>query len=262
MTQVVHPSARDALAVRGYVICSQQRSGTNYLCQLLESTGKLGRPQDYFNGAGLRARSWPDYPLDREAQLAAVLERGATPNGVYGLKMFPERFDDVQATRWAERLPGLRFVALERHDLLGQALSNVRAAQTNSYRAHVPATGPVEYDSKRIARQLQLIAQGQARWQLFFARNGIQPLRLTYEDIVAAPQAAVDAIARLVGIEAATPIDAASVTLTVQRDALTEEWRRKFLADHGDAAWLDGLAVTGGMPALVRAAAAFWRRRG
>lgn len=229
--------------LRGYVICSQPRSGTNLLCQILESTGVLGRPQDYFNGAGFRARGRSEYPLDREAQLAAILTEGCTPNGVYGVKMFCARFDQVVATRWPDRLPGLHFIFLDRADLLGQALSNVRAAQTGSYRANAAETRPPFYDPEHIRRQLQANVRDRARWQLYFARNAIVPLTLSYEQIVAAPQAAAEAVARLVGVGGQVAIDMTAVALTVQRDALTEDWRQRFEVSQRDTTVLDRLVM-------------------
>src|SRR5258708_7421733 len=101
------------MAVRGYAICTAARSGSNFLDELLTSTGQLGRPMEYFNAVARRATGMPDYPDDPEAQLAAILNLGATPNGVYGVKLFAEQFDAVAATRWPLRLPNLRFVHLE-----------------------------------------------------------------------------------------------------------------------------------------------------
>ena len=73
---------------RGYVICTALRSGSNYLCQLLTSTGKLGAPLKYFNGHSRRIFEDPSYPDQPEAQIAKILTVGAAPNGVYGLKLF------------------------------------------------------------------------------------------------------------------------------------------------------------------------------
>jgi LPS sulfotransferase NodH len=48
--------------LKGYAICATPRSGSNFLSQLLESTGRLGRPLEYFNGPARRELTWPDYP--------------------------------------------------------------------------------------------------------------------------------------------------------------------------------------------------------
>jgi trehalose 2-sulfotransferase len=120
---------------RGYAVCTERRSGSIFLCQLLASTGVLGAPTDFFDDVVVKQRGVADYPSDPEAQLAAIPRLGSTPNGVYGLKLFSRHFDAVRHTRWAERLPRLSFIHLTRLDVVGQAISHVRAMQTQQWTA-------------------------------------------------------------------------------------------------------------------------------
>src|SRR5262245_15968954 len=126
------PQQQDEPVARtGYALCTEPRSGSNYVCWLLDTTGVLGHPTEYFNvqtmrfGLGMR-----DYPSDPESQLSAITRLGTTSNGVYGLKLFSWQFDLAKSTNWARRLPSLRFIHLVRLDVLGQAISHVRALQT------------------------------------------------------------------------------------------------------------------------------------
>ena len=79
------------------MICTTPRSGSNYLSQILESTGVLGRPREYFNGPARRVLDDPSYPDDVEAQIERILTDGATANGVYALKLFPDQFRRASA---------------------------------------------------------------------------------------------------------------------------------------------------------------------
>ena len=107
---------------RGYVICSEHRSGSTFLCQLAASTGRLGIPDEYFRHTEFSVA------VDRDPTLlGGILARATTANGVYGLKVFSQQFDATMRARWTQSLPGLRFVHLERRDLLGQAISLVKA---------------------------------------------------------------------------------------------------------------------------------------
>ncbi|HEX8640054.1 MAG TPA: Stf0 family sulfotransferase [Allosphingosinicella sp.] len=224
--------------LRGYVICGEQRSGSSYLCQMLTSTGLLGRPIEYFSGPGM-ATYFPGYPQDPEGQLRQVTERGTTPNGVYGLKIFSADFDRIGRIGWARRLPNLRFVSLTRRDLLGQAISAARSAQTGQYASIVGASKVPVYDRALIISELHRLAAGQTRWAVFFARCGLMPLHLEYEEIVADPQKAVDAVARLVGVKQPTIVDPGQIRTRVQRDCLSEEWRARLLAEAADLDFLD-----------------------
>jgi trehalose 2-sulfotransferase len=223
--------------MRGYAICTEPRSGSVFLCRLLRSTGVLGKPTEYFNADAVRGvRGGPvDYPPDPEAQLAEIPRLGSTPNGVYGLKIFSQQFDLVKSTRWAERLPSLAFIHLERRDLLGQALSHARAVQTQQWVSSHATNAEATYDRDLINNALALAAREQARWRYYFARNGIAALSLVYEDIVQAPQETVEAVGRLVGLTETPKVDLDQLgDLTIQRDALNDEWRARFLAEARD----------------------------
>ncbi len=218
------------MELRGYAICTTQRSGSNFLGQLLESTRLLGRPKEYFNPGIRRNPGMEDHPRDSHGQLERITTRGATPNGVYGLKLFPGQARRAAVTHWANVLPGLKFIHLERQDVLGVALSHVRALQTDQYRSTRPVLGEAVYDRDKIYERLRDAVVSQACWRLYFSRNGISVLSLVYEDVVRAPQAAVDAVARLVGVDGAI-IDPSVVDMRVQRDEVTDEWRERFMRE-------------------------------
>ena len=220
----------------GYAICTEPRSGSVYLCRLLASTGVLGNPTEYFNGDTLRGRGFADYPDDPEAQLALIPRLGATPNGVYGLKVFAHHFDRVMATRWAQRLPSLAFIHLTRLDSLGQAISHVRAIQTQQWVAHRVAIAEPVYDFDAIKERLVGLLLDQNRWRYFFARNGMPVLHLIYEQMITQPRETVEAVGRFLGLADPPLIDMSKVEVKIQRDALSDEWRARFIAEAGTLA--------------------------
>lgn len=235
----------------GYVICTTGRSGSSYLCQLLESTGILGLPREYFNTAARRLRDDIEYPTDPAAQIDWVLSKGTTPNQIYGLKIFPTQIDGLKKFPWAERLPRLHFVHLARDSLVDQAISGVRAQQTAQWRSTDNPRRAVRYDAVGISRNLRNIAVEDARWRLFFARNGLNPLRLRYEDVLASPQSAVDQIARYLGVSEPATIQWDKVDIAVQRDSQSAAWNARFLAEIADLSSVDVVDV-GVLSALRR----------
>ena len=215
---------------RGYAICTEPRSGSSFLGRILESTGALGRPKEYFSRARVRAEIW----RDPRAGLTKLLERASSANGIYGLKMFSYHVDVLAGTGWQSRLPGLVYVHLERRDLLGRAISSVRAAQSGRAQSWQPKQGLERYDPDAIERQIRIGARDQARWRDYFARTGIEPLYLEYDQVAADPQAAADAVATFVGLDPAPSIDPARIDLAILRDEISAEWRRRFVAERGD----------------------------
>jgi trehalose 2-sulfotransferase len=220
---------------RGYAICAEARSGSIFFSRILQSTGILGVPWEWFHDPVL-VRALEADPR----QFDALVDSSATPNGVYALKVFSPHFELARKLRWAERLPNLHFVHLERSDLLGQAISLARALQTGQYKADQAALGEARYDRRAIADCLARLAYGRARWHCWFARNGLDPLRLAYEDIVEDPQRAVARVAAHIGLGEEPRADLAKVDLPVQRDSVSEEWRGRFVRESGDLAYLDG----------------------
>jgi LPS sulfotransferase NodH len=220
-------------ANRGYAICTSGRSGSNLLCQYLSSTGMLGNPLEYFNGGGRRLLGYPEYPDDPSKQIDWIVTEGATPNGIYGLKIFPAQVEQIEKSiRWTELLPDLKFVLLKRRDILGQALSAVRALQTEQWRASMPARGPALYDGAQIYERLKIAARDYARWDIFFARRAVAAAVIIYEVFLVDPQSAVDQVADLFGLRGQARAAGERIDLKSQRDAITEEWRARFLDEY------------------------------
>jgi len=193
----------------------------------------LGNPLEYFNGNGRRLLGYPEYPDEPSRQIDWILTEGATPNGIYGLKVFPAQAEHVEkSVRWTELLPDLKFVLLKRRDILGQALSAVRALQTEQWRASMPARGPALYDGAQIYERLQIAARDYARWDIFFARRAVAAAVIIYEDFLVDPQSAVDQVADLFGLRGQARAAGERIDLKSQRDAITEEWRARFLDEY------------------------------
>jgi LPS sulfotransferase NodH len=215
----------------GYAICTTPRSGSNFLCDVLTSTGVLGRPTEYFSGATRRRRGLADYPDDPEAQLRKIPALGATPNGVYGVKIFEHQFHEIEVTGWADRLPSLSFVSLIRRDILGQAISLVRALQTSRWTVDDAAAGALVYDACRIDAVLTDMLYQRNRLSKFLKRRRASVLNLVYEDIVHAPGQAAAAVAGLLGLSEPPRVDMSRVDVRVQRDELSQAWRERFISD-------------------------------
>lgn len=223
------------LADRGYMICATSRTGSTYLCELLTSTGLLGNPKEYFNRAGRRRHNDPAYPSGRRAQLDIVRTSGATSNGIYAVKVISPQIQryKTHADPFHD-LPNLALVRVRRRDVLGQAISLARARQTGQFTAsHLQREAPA-YDARALRHALRSVEKQEAIWDQVIGRRGVQPLSIAYEDLLADPQAVVDWIASLVGVALPVPLDRSLVTLSVQRDEQSADWRARFLAECGD----------------------------
>jgi LPS sulfotransferase NodH len=216
-----------------YMICTHPRSGSTYLCELLASTGKLGRPHDYFSDLHMRDRYGDaDDPAHLSDQYRYYLTHGATPNGIIGTKMFWFDFARLEQAGMAHRFNTYRFVMLERADKVAQAISSSRALRSGKLTAHAALSDEhVAYDYHDIKARLTNVLRADDVWRQFAATNRLAPLRLVYEELAADPQATVDRFARHIGLDEPVPIDPARIAVRVQRDSRSAEWRERFLAE-------------------------------
>lgn len=219
-----------------YLICTHPRSGSNYLCELLSSTGKMGQPAEYFHeanlqNAGLSARN----PTDLAKRFDWMMHNKASDNGVVGAKLFIFDLPQLASAGLLAKFAGFRFVFLQRRDKLSQAISIRKALKTGRLTSdHTTPDTPVDYDYADIRLRILRAIQAEKGWQAFFSANGINPMHCLYEDLAAEPQVIIDRIAASIGLPSGAAIDPKKLRLKVQRDATSNVWRDRFLAESAE----------------------------
>jgi len=215
----------------GILVCTSPRSGSNHLAGLMASAG-LGHPLEWFGGR--RLLELPGYPRDPRAQLLRALTEGRSSTGVYAIKLFASQFTQLaKKVKLPASLPNLSYVRLTRDDLLGQAISWARARQTREFRSSEISHVPPRYDGHAIAESLEKILMENVTWDGWFAKNGLSFLPLTYEQLQRDPAGSLTKLAQLVNVEPNWETDLRS-GLEIQRDAINEEWRKRFLSEYAD----------------------------
>lgn len=240
-----------------YVICTSPRSGSTLLCKLLAATGISGNPGSYFHRPSIS--EWlgyfdlaPDSSAPEPDVLATIFQSaiatGSLDTGVFGLRLQRHSFDFfVQKlavlhpgrTSDLERIEAAfgrtLFVHLTRLDKVEQAVSLVKAEQTGLWHAAPdgtelertsPPTAPV-YNAGEIRTWYERFAAYDRDWIAWFARQGIEPLRITYEALSADPLESLRKILSRLGLNC----DAASgVTPGVAKlaDVTNQHWAERF----------------------------------
>lgn len=243
-----------------YIICATPRSGSTLLCDLLAATGVAGRPHSFFRQEDVS--EWADYwgvprservddlEFDR-AYLAAMRKDGTGDTGIFGLRLMWASV--AAASRLLDRLyPGLPdmptrferafgptlYVHLSRTDKVAQAVSRSRAEQSGLWHLGVDGTErerlaperPAGYDASRIAALVGELQADDAAWTDFFNTHRIEPLRLTYETLSAAPHTA---LARILAALGRDPEIARGVSARTAKiaDTTSREWEDRFRAE-------------------------------
>jgi LPS sulfotransferase NodH len=251
----------NATPTSAYVLCGTPRTGSTLVCTLLESTGVAGRPQSYFRtpDRDTYATTWgiprtPDGRFTFADYLHGAITAGRSANGVFATRIMWGTLaeiirnlrdlyaDHASADRdlLTRAFGPTRFIYLRRRDVVAQAVSRVRAEQTNVW--HIigdvpigdgPAVPPAHaprYDFAQIHTYTREIEAHNRAWTAWFRTNGIQPHHVWYEDVAAAP---VETTLRILAfLQLAVPPHV-RMSASNQRlaDATSTEWIARYHAD-------------------------------
>lgn len=238
-----------------YLICSTPRSGSTMLAFGLGSTKLAGNPNEYldanvvFNWAqqlGFSVRSYSDY-------LQQLMSATCTPNGVFGAKtmwhsvkdtlgVYARLIPELASLPLYQQVAGLlnqpRYIFITRDDKLRQAISLVKAAQTNVWihwnndpsQNAAPAAEAI-YNPAAIEEQLNTITLVERTWDSFFTVAGLKPYHVVYEDLVARYDEIILDILNFLEIEIPADFTVPPPVTAQQADSVSEEWYQRFLSE-------------------------------
>ena len=219
---------------RRYVIAGLPRSGSNLLCHLLANTGLMGYPTEYLHPESLMvpmAQRFSDEgagAVTYDSYVAELLKRRSSPNGVFGLKTFYwQATPYVDQGRFKALFEGAEYAYLTRQDRRGQIVSMAIASQTQQWTSYDERQAEAAYDEELILRAGGFLAQEARSWEQFFAARGIEPLRITYEGLLADPDVICRSVCSLVDVVPQEPFRIERAETKKQRNAVNEEWLRK-----------------------------------
>jgi len=250
------------------VVASVERTGSTLLCSILRGTLAAGTPVEYLNihtqnfvrfrdkygvptiTPTLRPVSairkilgrseWRDISYFSRTSyrqyLTRLAEVNTTQNGVFGIKMHWNQYKrhmldlDLDVNYW--QVP-VRWVRITRQDEVRQAISFVRAAQSESWNSNMEVQREPVYDSAAIVDALKRIADENTQWTKYFADNKISPLSITYEQLTRDMDATVRKVMDFID----SPIDTVPAPQTKkQSDFTSKEWAELFLREHPEHA--------------------------
>jgi len=215
---------------RLYLIASSQRSGSHYLGHLLLETGALGSPLEYFHPQHLR--KWMEVLGTRDfpATMSRLVARRTSPSGWFGAKAHWRHFAPIANNDRLLRFLDIEtYIEIRRRDRIAQAISYVIAHQTQAWISFHDRKAEPRYDFAAIRKVCEALDQDIAHWHRFFEQQGITPLTVEYEDLVADPAATVDRIMAHCGVSRA----GAEPRWQPCRQAsdINARWQERYLAD-------------------------------
>jgi LPS sulfotransferase NodH len=249
---------------QSYIICTSPRSGSTLLCKLLAATGKSGNPGSHFHDPSIA--DWQryyglsaDHFSTEHAALTAIFDaaraHGTGNTGMFGLRLQKRSFSffmqqmDILHPGYSSDLERIQaafdntlFIHLTRANKLDQAISLVKATQTGLWHKAADGTelerlsAPQEpfYDADEITRQLNELSALDEAWKVWFDREKLQPLQISYDELSGDPAGVLAEILDELGLnrEMAYYISPQVAKLA---DATNRIWAERFLAERDNS---------------------------
>ncbi len=227
--------------------------------EALRGTDLPRQPQEYFGELDAELEALlPRVEQQPAAELARaetyldyldwVRETATTPNGVFGAKLMwgylgefaarlreTGRYDGTGDLAVIESaFPGTRYVRVVRLAKVEQAVSLWTAIQTQTWRHGVETAavvGDPVYHHGAIEHLVRYLTEHEDQWSTLFARAGIEPLTIVYEDLVEAWDEHLRRILAHVGVENAKTLPLPDPPLQRQADGRSRAWVERFVAE-------------------------------
>jgi trehalose 2-sulfotransferase len=226
---------------RTYLLASVPRAGSTLFSHVLWQTGCLGAPLEYLNfeAAGPYGFAANSAPLQHELW-RSVVRRRCSPNGVFGLKAFPQQLEDLQRSNpdllgdvLAAMVPRDRprhVVYLRRRDRVAQVVSLARASLSGVWRKDQEQPGGVEptYSREALEAAERGIELQERVWANMFADLRIEPLTIWHEDVLADPSAAARHVAAHIGVSIDAGASVQVPEVSKQSPGASTEWMARY----------------------------------
>ena len=223
-----------------YLICATPRVGRNLLSRLVNATGRVGHPREYFCPYQIALYGPEHCGFDRVrngAELHRFLDAMALAfgtDGTFGIKAHLHQLRQALELgyNFDERRPD-RFIYLTRADIVGQELSQCRAMQTGAWTVNHRERRVPQFEPAVVRETIRVLNAENVAWEALFGAYDIDTLRMTYEGLASDLAGELGRVIEFIGVprrevDLIAAVRAATSYFKPQRDALTEEWRARY----------------------------------
>ena len=220
-----------AIASRVIFICFTNRSGSNYLAQVIGSSGITNIAGEFLNyDTVLHQQRLRGFSSLREHFISLTTTLGV--NGTLACKLGVTQIALLHRAGILEEIAQVaKFLLIERSDLLGQAISMQIAAQTGQWTSEMKSRispDMLKFDKADIERTMRSIMLQQGLFRLFFGMNGMDYFHVNYESLLSDGPAVTKMLAEWLGYPH-LKFDFNLPKIKKQAGEMNAVWRRGFL---------------------------------
>lgn len=197
------------------IICSTQRSGSSFFCECVSEYG-WGAPKEYYLPQIRKLRRNEEYDFSKGIE---KIERRNTKNNIFAVKVMSNYLANLEfvheqillQTNNANGLPksekkepfpfdsfreyyqDATWIWLKRENTVKQALSRIKARKTKIYHSPQALTTQnsnrkkgriINFPTRTLDKEIFKISCENTIWSEFFSKHKIDPIKVTYEDLV------------------------------------------------------------------------------
>jgi len=218
--------------LKGTLMLSMPRSGTNWLKSIGDATGRMGATDEWL---GFETLDKPPRAYTAQSYYDRIVQQASTANGRFAVKIFPHHVRQARQTYNFDFIQkcvqenDVKLYLITREDRLGQAISRLKATQTQTWTEGTGRSNAViRYNFRKLCSFYFEAGRGYDFWRSYLAINGYQYEAFTYEELLPNPAPFFESAAAHLGV---APPESYESSLKIQRDSVTEVWRQRFLDD-------------------------------
>lgn len=218
--------------MRFIFLCYTNRCGSNYVAELLASSGKYNLAGEDLN-FDTAIRHSTEHGFTNLGAYFAFLVRRKARNNTFVIKLAVQHLELLVASGVMKKLQShSHFVLIERADKLSQAISFALAFGTGKFTSQQEGhrkPEEVEFSAAHIQGILQGLVESYRRFDLFFGMNGIVPAYVIYEQLAADPVGYLSQLSTELGLDKLS-VDPKAVRIERQANDVNLLWRINYLA--------------------------------
>jgi LPS sulfotransferase NodH len=242
---------------RAVVICAGRRTGSTLLADGLRSTGRVGRPNEYFDVHQGNRNFWINRLAihDDSEFFEKVVAAGTTPNGVFCTKLMWYQISSLvyfynlahgvnppaSQQKKFHRILNERFgrtdlIWLRRRDKVAQGISDYRALRTEVWRVRrgeeetkSKAKIDIPFEFAGIDQQVKFAENTDRHWQEYFIAHNLRATVVVYEDFIENYEPTIRAICRILGLDTPGPLVVGPQVWERQADDVSRDWKQEYL---------------------------------
>lgn len=222
------------------VLCFTNRCGSNWLAELLHSTGLIGLADEFFNAERIQETCDRRELTSLDDFIRFLPQIHSTQNDAFITKL---SWDQLYFLTRIKAIPGIiknpKFLYMKRRDMAAQALSFLIAQQTGQWKSTwnsgVHGTpNPSSITDAQIRATIDQFMIAHRQFQKYFDSFGITPHVVYYEDLQQNPRIEIDKILTYLDIQSPQDwtIDTSKLQLKKQADTQTTERLARFHCEY------------------------------